>query len=141
MSIPTNSIGDFQFIALDGQPELIRQEIELVFRRGVNGAAFWRTGERGRPFRLRSRVDAQSKADAQALYATYKQLVGADPVTLVWSGLDYELRDGVQVVVVDVTQADCRSLAATGGTGLNPPSLGWLECDWELMAVVKGVES
>lgn len=129
----TNSIGEFGFLSLIGHPPGIQQELELLQRPGVNGVGLWKTGFRGRPFRLRSLVDAQSKEDAREYYTLYCELIGADPVQLIYSDHDSE-DEGYRVAVLSVTPLDIRALANSAG-GLNSPSLGWIECDWDLVSV------
>ena len=131
---PVNKIGPYAFITLRGQPDALKQRLEIVMRRGVNGVGLFRTGIRGEPFSLESAVDAASKAAARTYFRNYKQLIGADPVDLIWSDLELETGGGFQVAVLDVVPLDIRTLASSSG-GLNPPSLGWIEARWKLIPI------
>ena len=129
----TNSIGEFQFLALHGDPEPLKEQTVVLARPGVTGVAVWKTGVRGVRFTLRSVVDAESFEAARQLFADYKGSIGQDPVSLIWSDLALD-GEGFQVIVLDVRPASIRGILGGVG-GLNPPSLGWCECDWDLVAV------
>lgn len=114
-------------------PDGIKRQILVQTRGGVDGNAFWRTGRRARQFTLRSRVDLPTFAHGFLLYGMYAQLIGEDPVPLVYSGSDLS-EFGILVEVVDVRMAEhFGTVSGTGG--INPPSLAFLECDWDLVAV------
>ena len=127
------SIGKFEFLALYGRPDVLRQQIEIAVRPGVDGVAIWKTGRRGKPFTLRSAVDANSIGHAQQLFYQYAQLIGADPVPLVFADMA-SVNDDVLVAVLDVRPITIRAIAGGVG-GLNGPSYGWCECDWDLVPV------
>jgi hypothetical protein len=130
VALPVNSIGVFTFLSLEGSVEALKQELELVRRPGVEGVGLWKTGVRGRPFRLRSKANPASKAAARSLFRLYCNLIGADPVRLVWSDIRLEATERFRVAVLDVRQVDCRTLASSS-SGL----LGWLEADWDLIPI------
>jgi len=133
MPLPENRIGSFQFISLMGQPTDRAYEIEVITRKGVDGIAASRTGKRGKPFTLRSMVDAPDKAQARSYVRQYRALIGEDPVVLVWSDLDMS-SELFHVLVLDVRPVVVtRVLNAT--VGLHSPSRGWVECDWDLIAI------
>ena len=129
----TNSIGQFEFLALHGNVEPLKEQTVVLSRPGVTGVAVWKTGTRGVRFTLRSVVDAESFEAARQLFADYKGSIGQDPVELVWSDLSLA-GEGFQVIVLDVRPANIRGILGGVG-GLNSPSLGWCECDWDLVAV------
>lgn len=129
----TCSIGTFTFLALDGHPVPPRDECVVLTRPGVEGAAVWRSGARGTRFTLRSFVDAKDLEAARGLYAGYLAAIGGDPLELTW----YDLKstdEGYKVVVLDCRPAEIKAIIGGVG-GLNPPSEGWCECDWDLIAV------
>lgn len=122
-----HQLGPFRFITLDGVPDPSSQSIELIVRPGVDGVAALRTGKRGVPFRAISRVDVDTKADAQELLDAYKAVKESDPLELIWS--DHARG---RVLVLDVRPLDLREIL--GGTGgLSANSGGWLECEWDLV--------
>jgi hypothetical protein len=128
-------IGPHRFLSLDGVPPVRARQGEIVVRPGVDGLSFWIHGTRGVPFTVRSRVDYESKAAAMAKRVEYSQLVLAGRQVLVWG--DYPLTsdgDDARVMVLDVRPVfgGCGELLLSSG-GLNPPSLGYLECDWDLV--------
>jgi hypothetical protein len=130
-----NQIGDFAFLTLRGQPETVRQQLELIVRPGVAGVGLWKRGMIPTPFHLRSAVDAPDKEAARSFYKLYCRLIGANPVSLVWSDLDLTSGEGYGFSVLKVIPVLITALANSSG-GLNPPSLGWIECDWELVPIV-----
>jgi hypothetical protein len=128
-----NQIGPQYFLSLDGGVETLKQDNELMVRPGVPGVGLKLTGLRGKPFKLRSRVDAATVVSAHDLKEQYNTLVGGGPYDLAQYGAIYS-SIGVGFLVLDVRVVKISALAYLRG-GLNPPSLGWLQCDWELVAV------
>jgi len=133
MPLVSNQIDAFAFISLDGNPQALKKQLTPLARAGVDGTTLLDEGSRGRAFTLRSKVDQANVTTGWRTLQEYKDLIGTDPVDLIWN--DAELsEDTVQVAVLDVTLA--RLVALAGGTGgLNPPSLAWLECDWTLLPI------
>ena len=130
----TNSIGDFEFVALTGQPGRADDEQVVVKSRpGVDGGVLWLKGQRGRPFTFRSAVDAPTFGYARWLYGQYLTLKDHDPVPLVWGGINME-QEGYRVAVVEVSPVQVGPMMASAG-GINPPSYGWAEFDWTLVAI------
>lgn len=134
MALDTNSIGDFSFIALLGNREPPRQQLEIEARPSVDGLTIIRTGSRGTPFRLRSQVDAVSYNAAWTTFRQYLNLTNSDPVVLTQGGI-VSTSEGFKVQVLDVRPVRIGPIKTSSG-GLNAPSLGWVECDWDLVAVV-----
>jgi len=129
-----NRIGQFLFLVLLGQPEVHdKQTVSLVSRPGVDGVGLWLRGSRGRQFTMRSKVDAVNLAAARALYAQYHGLVGEDPVEMVWAGCS-STAEGYKVAVIDVRPVGVRGILGGVG-GLHPPSRGWAEYEWDLVAI------
>lgn len=135
MALGTNSIGDFSFIALLGNREPPREQLEIEARPSVNGLTIIRTGSRGTPFRLRSQVDAASYNAAWSTFRQYLSLINDDPQLLIQGGI-YSSSEGYMVQVLDVHPVRIGPIKTASG-GLNAPSLGWLECDWDLVAIVQ----
>jgi hypothetical protein len=50
MPVHSNSIGDFEFLSMEGQVFYRQQEIEVIDRPGVTGSGARRLGRRGKPF-------------------------------------------------------------------------------------------
>lgn len=134
-----NEIGPFNFISLAGNPEAVREEVELVRRAGVDGVGIWRIGQRGRPFTLRSFVDAPTIGEARLLFshrdAGYVSLIGTDPVSLLWTDIRLDPVEGVLVAVLDVRQVECFRIAPTATGGLNASPQAFLICDWDLVLI------
>jgi hypothetical protein len=132
----TNSIGEFTFLTLNGNPEPPKEECLVLSRPGVDGVAVWKTGQRGGKFTLRSAVDAADLTAARAQYAQYVASIGGDPVAVVWCDLALQTIEGeaFDVIVLDVRPVSIRKILGGVG-GLHTPSLGWCECDWDLVAV------
>lgn len=132
---PLNSIGDFAFLRLEGEPlGTLRQEIELFKRAGVNGTGAVRQGFKAEPFTLRSMVDAPDQASGWQMFFAYHALVGGDPVELVWRNMPVTQSTGAMLLVLDCRVIDIATLAAATA-GLNPPSLGWLEAEWDIVMI------
>ena len=130
----TNSIGDFEFLALTGHPlRADDDQVVVKSRPGVDGVVLWLKGQRGRPFRLRSAVDAPTFTYARWLYGRYLTLKDHDPVPLVWGGINMQ-QEGFKVAVVEVEPVEVGAMMASAG-GNNPPSYGWAEFDWTLVAI------
>ena len=135
MAVLKNTIGDHEFIALQGSPSPpVEWPAKPVQRLGVDGTAFWRVGKRGRPFKLRSQVDCEDLDDAHAEFQLYLASILIDPLVLVVDDYDYDAEDdNWKVVVLDVRQVTLhKTLVAQGG--LADPSAAWLEADWDLIA-------
>lgn len=125
-------IGQFAFIALDGQPDIPKPSVSVVARPGVDGLGFFQTGTRGQPFVLRSFTDASDFGFARALASQYTTLIGTIQ-PCVWSGLPMAA-DGVYVMVIDVRPVEVRAVA--GGYGVTVETPGAIcVCEWLLVAV------
>ena len=131
-----NSIAYCRFLSLQGDPQALTEQPIVLARPGVPGVAIWLTSARGRRFTLRSGVDAEDLGDARAMLANYQELIGTDPVALVWRDVPMT-REGFSVCVLDVRPVRVMPmLRCVGGT--HPPSRAWLEADWDLIAVASG---
>ncbi|MGE3666637.1 MAG: hypothetical protein AB7G51_08440 [Steroidobacteraceae bacterium] len=126
-------LGPFAFLSLDGVPDTVRQEVEVIAHPGVDSVSVWRMGKRARPFTCRSRVDCESKAAGFALRKEYSELIATGPHELVWSD-QLLVTEQAQVIVLDVRPDEVQELLGSSG-GLNPPSLAWLACEWDLILV------
>lgn len=130
------SIGDFNFIAIDGYWVPPAEVVSLDQRGGVDGTQITAHGKKGRPFPVTTQVDQPNYAVALATIKSYQDLIDADPVALVLAGSSSEsVGPGFLVAVLDVEIIRCQILAPGAMGGLNPPSLAWLECRWQLIAI------
>ncbi len=133
MALLENRIGDFYFLTLLGERQPPKEILTLDERPGVMGTEITREGKKGRPFVLRSFVDAVDYETARLMYDFYRDLIADDPQELVQGGISSTL-EGFLVQVLDVSVVEsgtCRP----GGDGLNAPSNGYIECDWTLLAI------
>lgn len=135
-----NSIGEFQFIALQGLVPTIAEEVSVLVRPGVAGVGLLRTGRRSPPFRLTSQVDVATFADTRTTLAAYRALMGADPVALVWEELLISETEEVLVAVLNCDLIDARAIR-TSVNGINAPSTAWLVCAWDLVLINNAPES
>ncbi len=133
MAILQNWIGSFAFIRLDGHADKPSPQLEIAVRQGVSGVGLWLTGNRGRPFRLRSFVDVETLGLARRGFALYTTLKGSNPVGLIWNSYNMS-NENFNVAVLDVRAIDIRSVANASG-GLNAPSGAILVADWTLLAI------
>jgi len=131
-----NWIGPYQFVTLTRPPTGITPGTQLMTRPGVDDVAVWLTGSRGRPFVLRSGCDTVTYALATEAYSLYRTLVGVNPMHLIQGDVTWT-NGNIRIVVLDVMPAGEDGIRALmGGVGgLNPPSYGWIECDWTLCFV------
>lgn len=87
MPIHTNSIGDFEFLEIQGPPYLRQEQLEIIERLGVSGSGVRKTGERGKPFQVTTTNYEESFETAKNKLDEYKLLVGADPVEFIRNDL------------------------------------------------------
>lgn len=129
----SNSIGQFDFRTLGPPgPEGPKMQTEVLARPGVPGSAVWRKGVRGSRETLRSTTGAATFEAARALWPQYKALIGQDPESLVWGGIDMT-GEQFEVIVLDVRLVEVRQLInATDG------KLGKITCDWDVIAIRMG---
>ncbi len=140
----SNSIGQYEFLVLDGFPYPPTEQIaKPTIRPGVDGMALWRTGKRGKPFTMRSKVDQTTMQVARSLFQDYGFfLPGANAVSLVQNDIHYDT-EGWKVIVLDVKLVALYATAISIG-GINAPvdpdpdastAAAWMEADWTLIAV------
>lgn len=129
-----NSLGDFQFLAILGHPMALRQHLELDQRNGVAGTEFTKLALKGDPFQILTQVDMPTFDDCLIMYhLQYAAAVDDDPLPLVYHDVTLSTF-GYDFKVLNVTPARIQRISSAKG-GLYPPSLGWLECVWDLIAV------
>ncbi len=129
-----NAIHNFTCIELNGNPVPPMQRRKIVQRAGVDGTGIWRMGSRGDKFTLRAGVDVPNMAAGRLAFALATAFTNADPVILIQDGYDFNLNQSWKVSVLGVRQVALFAvLNATGG--LFPPSLAWLEIDFDLIAI------
>ena len=133
-----NYIGPFAFLEIQGNIEALKQEPLVLARPGVDGNAVWRTGQRSNRHTIRTRVDAYNVRSCEDFYALYCDLIGADPVDIMRAGVQLSPH-GCLWAVLDVRKVAIR--AHVGGSGgLHPPSYGWIDCDWDILAITTDTE-
>jgi len=136
MAYPLYQIGDYAFLTLAGHPTGLSEELEQVVRKGVDGTALVRTGRRGKPFQLTSRVDMPNKAQARFLFDRYQLLQGADPVEVIVNDINFNYLNCL-FAVIDVEPVDIFEMP-NATPGLNTPGgtlVGIVEARWTLLAV------
>lgn len=133
MALPANSIGSFQFVALIGEPETVKDQIELHSRPGVDGLQAQMLGTRGTPFTIRSHVDTADRQAAREQYLAYVDLIGSDPVDVIWWDVSLG-SEATLFLVLDVRQVAAKDIAGSAG-GLTNGGAGLLICDWDLVAM------
>lgn len=88
MPVHTNSIGDFEFLSLEGAFYLRQQQKELIERAGVDGSGARRLGRRGRPFEVLTVNYEESLESAHDKMLQYIELANDDPVTVIQASVD-----------------------------------------------------
>lgn len=129
-----NRIGGEEFLGWRGVRQPPRDVVAIDERDAIDGSEVTLLGKKGRPFTLISWVDCP---DYQATWdrynAQYLPLIRQDPLVLIVGGIS-SLAENYKVSVLDVRVV--RALPIIPGTGgLNPPSLGYLECAWDLLGI------
>jgi len=123
------SIGPFEFLTMTGPPPGLRQEAQVETRPGVDGAALWQLGLRGRPFVCETFRDFETLSDARVAWKEYEAAVFAtEPADLVWDG-DAEF---FPYVIMDVQPITCRAImGGIGGLTDSPGAI--LAARWTLL--------
>lgn len=133
-----NKIGNHQFLFLRGPWVPPVEDLRIERRPGVDGIEITKTGQRGRPFQWLSMVDASTPAEAVDLLFAYRELVGQDAVSVVKENATSDSA-GFKCAVLAVEERRIIALATSIG-GLNPPSRGWIEAVWTLIAIANPPE-
>lgn len=120
----------YEFIRIEGNPDGIHEEVQVVQRPGVDGTGLWHAGRKAMPFTITTHVDAVSQTVAQTMLASYRLLIDS----AVLYRLKFRGADWGQVGILDVKGITQRALANSSG-GLNPPSLGLLVAQWKMVSV------
>lgn len=136
MAIPTHKIGDKQFLRLDGLPCGLSEQVEVIMRPGVDDVAIWVSGNRGKPFTVRSLVDAATVDDARGVFESYLTMKRQQHA-MQWADYDF-LNEAFEVLVLDVQPARPQHIAArktiVGGLNVDDGDDGFfLYCDWTLI--------
>ena len=141
MALKINSIGQFEFISLAGNPVPPSEQMDgPIWRKGVDGNAVWKTGKRGDKFTLRSKVDMVDLDEARKKFHEYTALQDDDPVVLVKNDYDYNAHEDWKVKVLEVRETVCEARGTSTG-GLNPPSGAFLAAEWDLVAIENQAEA
>ena len=126
----TASIGGNEVLRISGEFQTLAEEVEVITRPNVDGAAYRTMGQRSTPFRMTSVVDVDDAADAETLADTYKALKG----TLVTIVDDHgQTHNYVAVLDVDIVRKK-KLIVGVGGLSA---SMGYLvEAAWTLQETV-----
>jgi hypothetical protein len=134
MSLPQNSIGPLNFMALLGPVQTPGTELLVHGRLGVEGLQFTDSLRRGRPFTLLSRVDVPTRDFGLAYFdSDYQEAVRQGLLDLVQSDFNWTTL-GLQIKVLRVELIGCYRCSVIVG-GLTPGSTAILEANWELVMV------
>lgn len=127
-------LGAFTFDAIEGDPQHIAEQIDVEQRSGVDGVGLWKAGTRGVPFQITTHRYETGLVRARSAYRNYLTLIGADPVTLVWSGLNLLGRDKTKVAVLAVRPLSIKAIGGAVGTLIPNPGAVCV-CEWTLIAL------
>lgn len=125
-----NSIGQFNFISLEGEYDPTQQSLAIDSRPGVTGMDFTLTATKGQPFALISLVDVSSLAEGKQKIAEYKSLIQLGTVG-VWK--DSEVY--VSAKVLSVTPLMLKKISTAVGNKKSALAQALLQCRWDLIAV------
>lgn len=133
-----NKIGTHQFLFLRGPWVPPAMEVRVDRRPGIDSIEITRLGTRGRPFQWISAVDTGAPAEAVDLLFAYRELIGQNPVSVVKDNATSDSA-GFKCAVLAVEERRIIALGASIG-GLNPPSRGWIEAVWTMIAIANPEE-
>ena len=136
MAAILNRIANHFFVMLEGVPTPPIEHIEVLPPRpGVDGHAFRKLGAKGRPFVLRSGVDAVSVFAAHVLIGEHQSLTDIGPVELYQHNT--QLTGALRVKVLSVTATVVRNVGLiVGGVNVVTGNSGtWLEEQWTMITV------
>lgn len=124
-------IGDFDFISMDGFPEVAKQQPVTEVRPGTHGHGLWLTGIRGQPTQVVTWRDTLNLDDAAQAYANYTSVIGST-VSVLYAGRPFNTQfDILQVETVGQDSVISTVLGVGGRLGI---STGLIICRWTLMA-------
>lgn len=114
----TNSLGGLTFIRMDDGdlvPETLQREGAIVQRPGVPDSGVIDMGSRGQPFDMPTVRDVSGRMTAEQLVKTYRQLPMADPLNLVFAGINYTEIHECRYIVLRVHGVRIKYAAVTSG--------------------------
>lgn len=131
-----NWIGEHRFLSLAGDWIPPAETFVAQQREGIDGTLIYRTGQKGQPFILESRVDAGDLQAAEDMYIEYLETMNAaEPVEVKRNDISsLELKVPFRCQILGVRKVRTHRHRAAAG-GLNPPHLGFLICQWQLIAI------
>lgn len=133
MALTDNSIGPFPFISLQGQLQPPREMTSIDDRPGVDGTEITLLGNKGEPFTMISRVDAENLSNGEMYHSVYKTIIGT-AVELVRGGVSTEA-NGYLVMVLAVRRLDVFPISGAVGNTIHPPSEAMVITEWDLISV------
>jgi len=108
---------------------------QVITRPGLEGGEIWRTKLQSIPFPVTSVVDLPN---VKSCYREHKKYIDThysdDLLEFIWRDADIGATYGLKFHVLDVRIIEIFGLLKFLG-GLNPPSLGWLTCEWTLVPI------
>lgn len=125
-----NSIGQFNFISLEGEYDWEQQAVVIDSRSGVTGMEFTLLGVKGQPFSLISLADVNSLDAGKSLIESYKTTVADNPKPVWKNGVLY-----VSAKVLSVTPLQLAKIATAVGNKQSTLAGAILQCRWDLVAV------
>jgi hypothetical protein len=129
-----HSIGNFDFCVMVGQIPPHRETTEIIVRPGVSGTALRLTGLRGPVFNVVTIRDVRDLDSGQQLLDGYNSVIGASPMDIVKSDVDYFSQSGVLVAVLGVDPLQLQRASCIAGA-LDSGSEAILRVVWHLQLV------
>jgi len=134
MAAPQNKIGPHAFIRIAGPLEGAVRQVEILRRSGVDGVALWDTGERGRPVRVVAEVDVQDRITAELKMQEFREMIGTDPVEVIWNDIPFTAVAQVKFSVLDVRKVRSFRILTSSG-GLVAGAQAFLISQWVLIPI------
>jgi hypothetical protein len=105
MALPENSIGAYDFDALNGRLQPKAEQLEVIVRPGHDGETTRKTGVRGLPSQIQTLHYVADRTAAQTAIVAYTALIGAAPQEITQRDVSFGYFKIINVV--EVLVADC----------------------------------
>ena len=118
-----NKIGSLQFNQVQGTVDLLATQIEQIERLGIDGTAFWDTGNRAIESMLTSWVDIATGSAVDTFFASCKALQGTSVTVYDCFSNGYT---NVMIIEVLMTRTDPVGLMI-GGQNATPEAIAYFQ--------------
>jgi hypothetical protein len=141
MALKLNKIGPFEFISLQGEPDVPKRKTMVDSRPGVAGIAVWDQLAKGQPFSLISTVDLEDVDAAREEFEKYYEKIAEERLGIIKDDVNYVDIEAL-FIVLDVTMLSCKAVhTIVGGLNVDDGVDGvLLRCRWDLVGFDKNIQ-